>query len=99
MITKLGICELCDRINVETTIHHLTPREEGGHKLPTADLCIPCHKQVHALYTNRELALRLNTIPRLKEDDKIKKFVNWIQKQPSSVLVKVKKSNEKRMKQ
>lgn len=48
----IGLCELCGRQEVVLTEHHLTPREEGGAFLPTAFLCIPCHKQVHALYTN-----------------------------------------------
>ena len=48
----IGLCELCGRQEVVLTEHHLTPKEEGGAFLPTAFLCIPCHKQVHALYTN-----------------------------------------------
>ncbi|WP_458122858.1 HNH endonuclease [Paenibacillus sp. Z3-2] len=42
-------CELCGRKPVNTTIHHLTPKEMGGTFLPTASLCIPCHKQIHSL--------------------------------------------------
>ncbi len=95
---KALVCELCQRQQVETTVHHLTPREEGGSKLPTANLCIPCHKQIHALYTNKELAVRLNTIELLRDDEKIKKYVKWIRKQPSKTLVKVRKSNEKKQK-
>ncbi len=52
----MGICELCGRNHVETTVHHLLPKEMGGNYGPTADLCIPCHKQIHALYTNDEIA-------------------------------------------
>jgi hypothetical protein len=48
---EIGTCELCGRKEVETTIHHLTPKEMGGTFLPTAKLCIACHKQVHAVYT------------------------------------------------
>jgi hypothetical protein len=93
------ICELCSRENVETTIHHLTPKEEGGTKLPTAILCIPCHKQIHALFTNQELALCLNTIDKLKENERIIKYLKWIQKQPASSIIKIKKSNDKKQKQ
>lgn len=47
-----GTCELCGRHHVRLTEHHLTPKEEGGTFLPTAMLCIPCHKQIdtRALY-------------------------------------------------
>ncbi|WP_226670016.1 HNH endonuclease [Metabacillus litoralis] len=93
---QIGRCELCGRENVETTIHHLTPKEMGGAFLPTAKLCIPCHKQVHALYMNDELAARLSTIDELKRDEKLKSFVKWIRKQPSSKLVQIRKSNERR---
>ncbi|PWW27752.1 hypothetical protein DFO73_10762 [Cytobacillus oceanisediminis] len=44
--TETGACELCLREEVEITIHHLTPKEMGGTFLPTANLCIPCHKQI-----------------------------------------------------
>ncbi|MGD6841556.1 HNH endonuclease [Bacillus infantis] len=91
-----GICELCRREPVEVTVHHLTPKEFGGTFLPTANLCIPCHKQIHALYPNSELAARLNTIGLLKEDPQIAKFLKWIKKQPSSKLTKAKKSNARK---
>ncbi|OAS83927.1 HNH endonuclease [Metabacillus litoralis] len=95
---EIGTCELCSRKEVETTIHHLTPKEMGGTFLPTAKLCIPCHKQIHAVYTNEELAARLSTIEELKQNEKLKSYVKWIRKQPASKLVKTKKSNERKRK-
>ncbi|MCA1030975.1 HNH endonuclease [Bacillus timonensis] len=95
---SLGICELCHRENVEVTIHHLTPKEMGGTFEPTAQLCIPCHKHIHAVYTNDELAIRLNTIPALQADEKISSFIKWIQKQPPGKLPKIKKANERKRK-
>jgi hypothetical protein len=92
----LGICELCKRKEVETTEHHLTPKEKGGTFLPTAQLCIPCHKQIHALYSNEELAIRLNTIADLINDNKLSMYVKWIRKQPSTRLVRTKKSKERK---
>jgi 5-methylcytosine-specific restriction enzyme A len=72
-----GTCELCGRENIELTVHHLTPREEGGSHLPTALLCRSCHKQIHAVYSNRELAIRMNTIPLIKDDEDLKKYLKW----------------------
>ncbi|WP_353856180.1 HNH endonuclease [Bacillus sp. Bos-x628] len=94
----MGLCELCGRQEVLLTEHHLTPREEGGAFSPTAFLCIPCHKQVHALYTNQELAARLNTIDALRRDEKLTSYIKWIRKQPASRLVKTKKSRQRRKK-
>ncbi|MCT2535974.1 HNH endonuclease [Aquibacillus koreensis] len=96
MVKDRGVCELCDRENVALTKHHLTPKEEGGTFKATAMLCIPCHKQIHALYTNTELALRLSTIPLLKDDEKIAKYIKWIRKQAPTDIVRVKKSRERR---
>ena len=89
-------CELCERENVDTTVHHLLPKEMGGTFGPTANLCIPCHKQIHALYTNEEIAVRLTTIPKLKEDPQLLRFLKWIRKQPGTKIMKIKKSNERK---
>lgn len=94
----MGICELCERENVDTTVHHLLPKEMGGTFGPTADLCIPCHKQIHALYTNEELAARLTTIAQLKEDPQLSRFLKWIRKQPPTKIMKIKKSNHRKRK-
>jgi len=90
---ELGTCELCERENVQTTVHHLTPKEFGGTWMPTANLCVPCHKQIHALFENEELAVRLNTIEALRKEKKIASFLKWIRKQPSSKIPKIKKAN------
>lgn len=87
------VCELCKREGVpKVTEHHLVPREEGGKDGDVAWLCESYHKQIHALYTNRELAIRLNTLNSLENDDNINKYLKYIRKQPSSKKVKVKKS-------
>jgi hypothetical protein len=91
-------CELCGRENVETTVHHLVPKEMGGTFGQTANLCIPCHKQIHALYTNDEIAARLSTLAELRNDDQLLRFIKWIRKQPPSKLMKIKKSKERRRK-
>jgi hypothetical protein len=86
------MCELCGREGVATTVHHLTPKEEGGAFLPTANVCIPCHKMIHATFDNAELAGRLATVEALRADPAIASFLRWIRKQPPGVLPKVKKS-------
>ncbi|MCX8047691.1 HNH endonuclease [Anoxybacillus gonensis] len=89
-----GMCELCERDDVVLTAHHLTPKEYGGTE--TAKLCLPCHKQIHALYTNEELASRLYTIERLQHDENIASFIRWIRKQPADRLPKIKKATRKK---
>lgn len=92
------LCELCGRSQIDTTVHHLTPREEGGRYLGTVMLCITCHKMVHALYTNKELAIRLNTLEALREDEKVARFIKWVQKQGRRNDIRVRKSREVRNK-
>jgi 5-methylcytosine-specific restriction enzyme A len=91
----MGTCELCGRQEVETTIHHLLPKEMGGTFGATANLCIPCHKQIHALYNNEEIAARLTTVPELRADEKLASFIKWIRKQPPTKIMKIKKSKER----
>ncbi len=91
-----GTCELCGRSGVQTTVHHLTPKEIGGTFLPVASLCIPCHKQIHALFSNEELADSLNTIKSLQHNDRMQKYLKWIRKQPPTRVPGTKKSRRKR---
>lgn len=95
----MGQCALCGRSEVVTTVHHLLPKEMGGTFGETADLCIPCHKQIHALYTNQEIAARLTTLEELRRDEKLARFVKWIRKQPASKIMKIKKSKERMRRQ
>ncbi|WP_340030568.1 HNH endonuclease [Paenibacillus sp. FSL K6-1122] len=90
-------CELCEREPVNTTIHHLTPKEMGGTFLPTANLCIPCHKQIHSLYTNRDIVtLGLTDLQSLRQDERMIPFIRWIRKQPATTIPRVHKSNHVR---
>ncbi|MFD2673294.1 HNH endonuclease [Marinicrinis sediminis] len=93
-----GTCELCGRTEIDLTVHHLVPKEEGGVHLPTADLCIACHKQIHALFTNQELAVNLNTAARLRAEPRMAAFVKWVRKQPSSTQIQIRKSNRVKFK-
>ena len=47
----------------------------------TANLCGPCHANVHKYHSNIELAERYNTIDKILEDERIYKFCRWQSKQ------------------
>ncbi len=91
-------CELCGRSPLRTTVHHLVPRENGGVEGPTANLCQACHKQIHALFTNDELAAFYHTIPRLEEHPDMEKYLRFIRKQPPEKQITIHKSNRKKRK-
>lgn len=88
-------CELCDRDVPATTVHHLYPvskaRRKGikPHELPTAELCPDCHKQVHVLFSNAHLAERLTTVPALKREPEMQRFLSWLRKQPGDRRIRV----------
>lgn len=95
-MAKNHICELCNR-NVSTiTEHHLIPLEKGGKKFETIYLCPTCHAQIHALFTNRELAGQFNTLEALKKDMRIIKFLRFIKNIPGDAYVEIKKSRHVR---
>jgi hypothetical protein len=74
----MRVCQLCDRTVEHTSKHHLVPRQKNTDG-KTAEFCIPCSKQVHALFTNSELK-KLDTIEKLKENEKIQTWIKWISK-------------------
>jgi len=100
-------CELCNRNVNEVTKHHLIPRTRHANKRNKkqfdrvevrerlAWLCRPCHKQIHALFTEKQLEREYNTLDSLKAQPDIRKFVEWIKVKPPDLRVTVKSSNEK----
>jgi 5-methylcytosine-specific restriction endonuclease McrA len=86
-------CELCERPVEKLTVHHLVPRSQGkkGQQLPTALLCPACHKQLHALYSNRQLARELRSVEQLKTEPSMQKFLDWVRKQDPNKHIRVRK--------
>jgi hypothetical protein len=91
-------CELCERSEIKLTKHHIIPKEEGGTEKDIVMICSDCHRQIHALYSNQELALRLFSIEALKNDEKLKKFIRFIKKQPPTKRAVVTKSRDRKRK-
>lgn len=89
----MPICALCGRDVPHLTEHHLVPRSRGkkGQVLPTVMLCPPCHKQLHALFTNEQLARDFDTLAKLRENEAVRKFVKWIRGQHPATGVRVRR--------
>ncbi len=79
------ICELCERMMEQLTAHHLTPRQKTKRKKvapgPTIQICSACHRQLHALFNNSQLAKELNSIDKLKSYPDMANFLTWVKKQ------------------
>ena len=76
-------CALCERLVPShlITLHHLKPRERGGRAEHRTPLCKPCHKQLHATYSNKELDKGLDSLASLRQAPELQLFLNWIRKQ------------------
>lgn len=90
-------CELCERVVESVTVHHLFPKSQGRragrkiYELPTVHVCRACHRQLHALFSNKELARELDSLEKLKAHPAIDKFLNWVKKQDPNKKIKVRR--------
>ncbi len=92
-----GVCELCGRENLELTRHHLIPRTRhrnrrvrrrfGREELTRRILmvCRPCHGQIHALLSEKELADHFHSREALLAHPGIRRFVEWIRTRPADL--------------
>jgi len=63
------------------TLHHLTPKQKGGTADDRTPVCRPCHKQLHATFSNTDLARVYPTLAALREAALLQPFLRWIRKQ------------------
>ena len=78
-------CKICEILVENITKHHLYPRQKSKRlKKSLRDevifLCEMCHKQLHILFTNKELFNNLNSLDKINEHISIKKWVEWKRK-------------------
>jgi len=77
--------------------HHLKTRKVD--KEDTETLCRDCHKFIHALYTNKQLAdpkLGLDTVQGLLQKPEFVKAVSFIKKIPPGRKVAIRQSRDRR---
>lgn len=86
-------CALCEREVTKLTEHHLKPKSrlKRGETTPTIWICSACHRQIHALFTNLQLADEYNSLERLRDEPRMRKFLTWIRKQDANKAVKVRR--------
>lgn len=87
------LCPLCLRPIPEgapQSLHHLVPKLKGGKNGPTVLLHHICHKEIHARFTEADLARRLNTIEALREAPELQGFLEWVAKRPPEFTSRVK---------
>lgn len=86
------ICPLCERPipPAQRDAHHLVPKSRGGRQ--TAYLHRVCHRQIHALLTEAELARQYATVEALLAHPPLRAFVDWVRTKPDDFFVATRKS-------
>jgi len=92
---ELSVCELCERPIPPALrdAHHLIPKSRGG--VITVFMHRACHKQVHALFTETELARNYPNVQALREHPEMARFINWVQDKPSDFNPPTRRSRNK----
>lgn len=75
------LCPLCDRpLGDRRERHHLVPRLKGGRE--TVTIHPICHRKVHSLFSEAELARAFNSVEALRQHPEIVNFVTWLRNKP-----------------
>lgn len=90
------ICPLCQRAipDAQKDAHHLIPKSKGGRH--TEYLHRICHRQIHAVLTETELARQYNNLETLLAHPEIARFVSWVKTKPETFYERSRKSQRLR---
>ena len=75
-------CPLCGRTlpRSEVSRHHLVPRSHKGRDWVMLHRI--CHRKIHSLLEERDLARSYSTIEALRQHPEIRRFVAWVAQRP-----------------
>lgn len=93
------ICPLCLRPippDVAQSLHHLVPKLKGGKGGPVILIHHICHKEIHARFSEAELARTFNTAEALRDSERLRPFLDWVAKRPPAFLSRVPKATRRR---
>lgn len=95
-LVALPVCPLCERPipKAQQDAHHLVPKSKGGRH--TEYLHRICHRQIHALLTETELARQYATIDALLAHPPLAVFIKWVKTKPDAFYERTKKSQRLR---
>lgn len=92
---EVPVCALCDRqipLGLRDA-HHLIPKSRGG--FTTVFMHRACHKQIHALFTETELARHYPSVQALQAHPEIVRFINWIKQKSNDLNPPTRRSRRK----
>ncbi|NBP73462.1 MAG: HNH endonuclease [Alphaproteobacteria bacterium] len=74
-------CPICRRpLGGKSEKHHLVPKSEGGRE--TIAVHPICHRKIHSLFSERELAVAYDTPEALRAHPEMGRFIKWVSKRP-----------------
>jgi hypothetical protein len=90
---EILICPICERPIPESQkdAHHLVPKSRGGRHAEYLHRI--CHRQIHALFSETELALTFNTAAALQQHPEMQRFIRWVKSKPNHFYEKTRKSS------
>ncbi len=103
----IGRCAICRREETLTR-HHLIPRTRHHNKRNKREfdrdvvkqvvgICRPCHSQIHALLSEKELEREYNTVDKLRAHPGVAKFSEWIRSKPPGFRVPMQRTIERKL--
>lgn len=90
------VCPLCERPIPpdQRDAHHLVPKSKGGRH--TEAMHRICHRQIHALFTETELARAYASVEALLAHPEMARFVAWVRTKPPGFIERTRKSQRLR---
>lgn len=95
----LQACPLCHRPMIpgpSLDQHHPVPKSRGGRD--TVTLHKICHRAIHAMLTERELAEDFADFTKLRAHPTLAQFIAWVRKRPPEYYDRTRWSKERRFK-
>jgi 5-methylcytosine-specific restriction enzyme A len=86
-------CPLCLRPNLRPSDHHLVPKSRGGKV--TLAICGDCHRAIHAVFSNKELATTYHTVDALLAQETLARMVAFIARQDPRRRVQVARTRDR----
>lgn len=82
-------------MTVLLTKHHLIPRCKDKDKVgTTVDLCSSCHTFLHAVFSEKYLKEHLNTLEKIRQNERCQTYLHWRRKHPFFSANSTKKSKK-----
>lgn len=92
-------CPICNRIMIEGKSidrHHFIPKLKKGKE--TTLLHVICHRKLHSIFTESEMARYYNTPEKCKEHPDVLNFIKWVKNKNPEYMESHKESNNKKKK-